>query len=644
MLGLVVFAREIVPLTVAYTEPDGRTAVATFDRRGTTHWWRGPYRVLEDGRHFGPHTVMTDATRARGGGRYTVWRGSVWLTASDHSNPATNGKRYEIERPFDVPLSALAVLLLVGCAGLVMAAPGRSVKDRLVTVTGVDRESAVAVAAVGAVLFWQPWSALMSLGGSGVASLTVLLATGLWIRRDLVSPSALTMLYPVIATFAVMLILRTPDPTVAQDYALYDRALRVIGVCAAVAAYWRPVLGLVTTTAYVWTDLLLSEAYAGLPVDAAGIWIPLSDGSTFLVAMLCTAATARRALGHEPLPRPLVDALVVLSLAPHFGNYAHSAFAKITLDGGPLSWLVGNQTQWLLINAQELGVLPFGAWSGAVPWVNDWFTPLVLPMNVLTLATQLAASVAVAFPAFAAALAFVFDVWHLGIAVTTGIFFWKWMLLNAALIAALRQVRTNVPVPVRVAAVCLTLLSPSFFYVVALGWYDTPAVNVIRIRAVTDDGRKVDVPSDWFRQQSFVVVSQYAWKPELAAALLPTDTWGTTKEQRTVDKVLSCDLPLSSAPRANLLHEGLARLIMDLHRQSVLDERDGRRRNYALYPHHIWSTPFAFGEFYRLSFQRVQAYEVRVVARCRNQAFRARTLADVDAGTILVSPSLAGGR
>jgi hypothetical protein len=218
------------------------------------------------------------------------------------------------------------------------------------------------------------------------------------------------------------------------------------------------------------------------------------------------------------------------------------------------------------------------------------------------------------------------------------------MLLNAALIAALRQVRTNVPVPVRVAAVCLTLLSPSFFYVVALGWYDTPAVNVIRIRAVTDDGRKVDVPSDWFRQQSFVVVSQYAWKPELAAALLPTDTWGTTKEQRTVDKVLSCDLPLSSAPRANLLHEGLARLIMDLHRQSVLDERDGRRRNYALYPHHIWSTPFAFGEFYRLSFQRVQAYEVRVVARCRNQAFRARTLADVDAGTILVSPSLAGGR
>jgi SAM-dependent methyltransferase len=65
-------------------------------------------RVLEDGRPLpGPANALHDAIRQTGRGCFSFWHDYLYLSASDNTDPRTNGRRYEIEYSLD-PVSALA--------------------------------------------------------------------------------------------------------------------------------------------------------------------------------------------------------------------------------------------------------------------------------------------------------------------------------------------------------------------------------------------------------------------------------------------------------------------------------------------------------------------------------------------------------
>lgn len=58
---------------------------------------RSSARIFENGRLLGPgHTVHEDIRR-NGGGRYSHWQESLYLSTSDGSDPRTNGRRYEMK-------------------------------------------------------------------------------------------------------------------------------------------------------------------------------------------------------------------------------------------------------------------------------------------------------------------------------------------------------------------------------------------------------------------------------------------------------------------------------------------------------------------------------------------------------------------
>ncbi|MBL9079460.1 MAG: SPASM domain-containing protein [Planctomycetes bacterium] len=57
--------------------------------------------VLEDGVPLPHGNCLHDEIRRRGGGRYSVWRGCVYLSTVDGSDPAANGRRYELRRGDD---------------------------------------------------------------------------------------------------------------------------------------------------------------------------------------------------------------------------------------------------------------------------------------------------------------------------------------------------------------------------------------------------------------------------------------------------------------------------------------------------------------------------------------------------------------
>ncbi len=85
-------------------------------------------RLYEDGRPLGPAHAIHDNIRKMGQGRFSHWGRALYFSASDNSDPNTNGKRYTITAsppPYDVDiirkmvLFGLGFILTGGVAGLV---------------------------------------------------------------------------------------------------------------------------------------------------------------------------------------------------------------------------------------------------------------------------------------------------------------------------------------------------------------------------------------------------------------------------------------------------------------------------------------------------------------------------------------------
>jgi hypothetical protein len=55
---------------------------------------RSPLVVLEDDRAIGPAHASHAAIRTIGGGSYSHWQERVFMSATDNSNPNSNGRRY----------------------------------------------------------------------------------------------------------------------------------------------------------------------------------------------------------------------------------------------------------------------------------------------------------------------------------------------------------------------------------------------------------------------------------------------------------------------------------------------------------------------------------------------------------------------
>ena len=59
----------------------------------------GPDFGVEGRQVVGPANQAHQAIRDQGGGRYSIWKGFLYFSASDNSSPATNGRRYQLWVP-----------------------------------------------------------------------------------------------------------------------------------------------------------------------------------------------------------------------------------------------------------------------------------------------------------------------------------------------------------------------------------------------------------------------------------------------------------------------------------------------------------------------------------------------------------------
>lgn len=90
---------------------------------------------------------------------------------------------------------------------------------------------------------------------------------------------------------------------------------------------------------------------------------------------------------------------------------------------------------------------------------------------------------------------------HVGIAVSSGVVFWKWALINLILMIAVdiasREDKLFSALHF-VAFGAVVYFSSYYFNPVRLGWFDTPLANYYKVYAVTPEGDEFEVPNNFF--------------------------------------------------------------------------------------------------------------------------------------------------
>ena len=318
---------------------------------------------------------------------------------------------------------------------------------------------------------------------------------------------------------------------------------------------------------------------------------------------------------HTFLPS-LSQTLFIASVAVHFGNYFMSGVEKVLLDGGPMVWVTSNETPWLMEVAARGGFLPISSYTEFSEWVHGSMKSVYPLSNTLVLVSQLIAVVAILRTQWALWLTIFYDLTHVFIFVVSGIFFWKWILLNAIIVYGLARLRgIRLGVPLQVLCIGLVIAGNLTFFTARLGWYDTRGFVHHYFEAVTADGRVARVPSNFFLSGSVTVAQNRLGTS--SPNHFPLGTWGNTKDNLIRQRAAQdCNFDDLLANRY-VLDEKFLRNFVRRHSKFVIDrvDREGHF-SFDWYPHHIFSSAAAHRSFYEIDLRDIVEYRYIVESVC----------------------------
>jgi hypothetical protein len=396
--------------------------------------------------------------------------------------------------------------------------------------------------------------------------------------------------------------------------------------------FWRPGAGALALFA-VLAERRTLGAWFGDNLSATEFY-PLAEIGLFLVIAAALEPRSRRigflSRAGDPLSAtdrlPLMTKMALAGVSLHLANYFYSAVAKARLGDHVLSWMLHNRTQNMILGHLEFGQLPLSGVPGLAEWSYAAFGSVFVLVNALTFFGQGFAILAPLRIRWIIAITAFYDLTHVVIFLVTGIFFYKWILLNLSIIVAFAALRdTALPRRLQAYLVAVQLLAPALFYVAHLGWWDTLSVNHERVYAVLDDGREVEVPSNYWGSFS-VTYAQQRRSPELATQLFPT-RYGKPKDQRVGELANECRLELPADGGAVEVdpavgdHDGsIARHVRRHHAWHLAHADADGRVEFDDLPHHIWSMPWLYPDVYRMDVRRVRAYRFVDQAVCLDPA------------------------
>jgi len=363
------------------------------------------------------------------------------------------------------------------------------------------------------------------------------------------------------------------------------------------------------------------ETGLGAPNSADFVIIP--DLALFLSIAVSIYAVYRILEDRLPVTRvrkeTFFNACIMMASGIHLSNYFHSGWEKLFLpDSTPLTWVLQNPTYFLAIHSTDAGALTILDLFPDRDTLVPFLTWLNIPLNAWVLVIQLYALVSLLSLRGSAWLTFLYDVMHVGIFVLTGIFFWKWIVLNVAFILAFQKMQKGErpSVAIRCLACVIVLVAPILsFHIVKLAWFDTGGVNDAYFEVANQKGEILRVPSNFFLNKSINVAQQRIARP--TNGFLPTGTWGTTNRASIMFALRDhCSAEARDWALSDEQKTQLGKMVR-AHQALVVSLADESGRvAYDFYPHHIWSAPWLFDDFAKLDVRQIRSYFFVVESRC----------------------------
>lgn len=411
----------------------------------------------------------------------------------------------------------------------------------------------------------------------------------------------------------------------ATDLGWIVNYLWIVAAAFGLIGLVRPSFGMITLHYMHWQKQAVAALF-GVPITSVDYMTIIDTAGLLIIAVMLLGPFGllqrrfRSLANREPGQRiSLMEAVFLAAVALHFGNYFYGALGKIAMGDDPIFWILHNKTQYLILASREVGVNPLTFSDGLVKAAYQAFSFSVPLFNFATVVGQLVCVILIIRPRLAMLTTAYFDLMHVGIFIFTGIFFWKFILLNLAIVLGLhRMLKRTVPALFAAFLVVLVVISPALFHINYFFWIDSRSMNSVKLWAVDDTGREYRVPASYFLTMSVTMNQQRLVYPQFGP--FPTWTWGSTRSPEDFYSGEDCALTRhSEGGPTNRYFVEKARIskAVQKYQQHVLDRTSGSADfAYNLYPHHMFSVPWEFEDFRQLDKRRITKFRYSIEAIC----------------------------
>ncbi len=316
---------------------------------------------------------------------------------------------------------------------------------------------------------------------------------------------------------------------------------------------------------------------------------------------------------------------VFLVIALHAAGYLFSGIEKISLNGGPSSWLLQNDLKNIFLTASTNGQLFWQHFDffhqNLLRW---WSIDASLLAAFFVLAVQLAAAIIFIKKRFAIVLFILIDLLHFGILILVGANFVTWMILNVIFASALLTLpSTFFGIRPVIASVIIMIIAQfvfsKFYRVPNLAWYDTRAVNTMYLEALDENGIGVRLPSQFFLFYSYPISHMSFGLPKTGGDYLPTRTNGGSRDMDTMLRSYACDFDghYKDTQYKQFEPESFDNFITGYHEWYKNEIGNKFHRISSLYWHHFWSSKeIVDGAVRDIDLSKINSYRLVIQPIC----------------------------
>lgn len=185
---------------------------------------------------------------------------------------------------------------------------------------------------------------------------------------------------------------------------------------------------------------------------------------------------------------------VLLALTLHASNYFVTGIAKLEVSPNYYDWVFSNKLSNLFVSSYLNGWIGFLS-EELILSLAQFLDSIGVLLTAGTLIVQLGVLLLLYKKRISILLFLCIEILHLGIFLTSGIFFWVWIIVNIGFIYLIKNLSKD---SLRLVYskrsflifICIVLSSPLFYSPTALGWWDSRVNTIYDFYATSENGNR----------------------------------------------------------------------------------------------------------------------------------------------------------